>query len=87
MPKPMECGPCKEFESVTHLFFDGIVANQMWAEWGSFLCSYLGFLLSSFQVVVQLKVLAIENCFFSCHVKLMGQQEQYCVEQKNLVES
>jgi hypothetical protein len=30
IPKPMECSFCREFESVQHLFFDCIVARQVW---------------------------------------------------------
>ena len=44
MPKPLECCLCKEFESVTHLFFDCIVANQMWSTvqevFGVEICDY-----------------------------------------------
>jgi hypothetical protein len=31
IPKPMECSFCKEFESVHHLFFDCLVAKQIWS--------------------------------------------------------
>ena len=30
MPKPLECEMCKEIESVYHLFFECIVAKNMW---------------------------------------------------------
>ena len=30
IPKPLECDLCKEIETVTHLFFECIVARNVW---------------------------------------------------------